>query len=311
MHQGLSDLMDQCEYEGFILDQFGVMHNGTTHLPGAEEAVAQLYKAGKKLIILSNSSSLADKTVAKLPKLGFSPDHFVGAVTSGQEAVQYIRATHQGKKALLFTWKSPKVTPSPTAFVQACGDVTVTSDPAEADVIFLHGAEVLRGPGPDGEATECSLGDFHTQGDMSAVVTPILEQCLQRQLPMVCANPDYIMVKPDQTQVHMPGTIADAYRDMGGTVAAFGKPHREHFEACVRQLQLPKEKVVHVGDSLHHDIKGANDAKIASIFVTGGVHREELGEGLELGTLPSKSALEKLFAQHQQTPRHVIPLLRM
>jgi len=247
--------------------------------------------------------------VEKLPQLHFNPQHFVGAVTSGQEAVQYVRATHQNKKALLFTWKSPKVTPSPTAFVEACGDITVTADPEEAEVILLHGPLVLRGPGPDGEASERPLGSYYTKGNMS-VITPILEQCLKRNTPMVCVNPDYIMVRPDNTTVHMTGTIADAYEKMGGNVVSFGKPHKEHFEACVRELNLSKDKVVHVGDSLHHDIQGANDSGIASIFVAGGVHREELGGG-EPGTMPSEEALEKLFTEHKQTPTHVIPMLRL
>jgi len=233
----------------------------------------------------------------------------VAAVTSGQEAVHYLRKAHQHERALLFTWKAPKVTPSPTAFIAACNDITVTEDPTKAQLILLHGPEVLRGPGPDGEASELSLGDYHAKGDLSVII-PILEKCLERNLPMVCANPDYIMVKPDNTQVHMPGTIADTYKKMGGRVASFGKPHREHFEACVEQLQLAKDKVVHVGDSLHHDIEGANNTGIASIFVAGGVHRDELG-GCELGTLPSEAALEALFTKHGQSPTHVVPLFRM
>jgi ribonucleotide monophosphatase NagD (HAD superfamily) len=285
-----------------------------------------LYKAGKGLIILSNSSSLALKTVTKLPRLGFRPEHFVGAVTSGQEAVAYLRVNHCSKKALLFTWKALQETPSPTAFLSACGDMPVTTNPAEAEIIVLHGPEVLRGPGPnfkamlhgrdvlsgpgpDMKATEISLGNFHTEGDLS-MITPILEQCLARNIPMVCVNPDHIVVKPDNTQRYMPGLIADLYEKMGGQVTSFGKPHRPHFEACIAQLQLPRERIVHVGDSLHHDVMGANKAGIASIFVAGGVHREELGS-CELGTLPSEEALEKLFTKHGQTPTHVVPLFRM
>lgn len=96
---------------------------------------------------------------------------------------------------------------------------------------------------------------------------------------------------------------------MGADVTVFGKPHVEHFEACLRDLQLPKDRVAHVGDSLHHDVVGANGTGIASIFVAGGVHRDELGS--ELGELPSDEALEKLFEQHGTTPTHVVPMLKM
>lgn len=67
--------------------------------------------------------------------------------------------------------------------------------------------------------------------------------------------------------------------------------------------------MAHVGDSLHHDVIGANASGIASIFVAGGVHREELGS--ELGEVPSKEALEKLFEELGTTPTHVVPMLKM
>jgi len=92
-------------------------------------------------------------------------------------------------------------------------------------------------------------------------------------------------------------------------VTVFGKPHVEHFEACLRDLGLPKDKVAHVGDSLHHDVVGANGTGIASIFVAGGIHREELGS--ELGAVPSQDALEKLFEEHATWPTHVVPMLKM
>jgi ribonucleotide monophosphatase NagD (HAD superfamily) len=96
---------------------------------------------------------------------------------------------------------------------------------------------------------------------------------------------------------------------MGGKVTVFGKPHVEHFEACLRDLALPKDKVAHVGDSLHHDVVGANATGIDSIFVAGGVHREELGT--KLGEIPSRAVLENVFRHHGVTPTHVVPLFKM
>mmetsp|Transcript_4103 Transcript_4103/g.5912 ORF Transcript_4103/g.5912 Transcript_4103/m.5912 type:complete len:82 (-) Transcript_4103:1474-1719(-) len=70
-----------------------------------------------------------------------------------------------------------------------------------------------------------------------------------------------------------------------------------------------REKVVHVGDSLHHDVASANATDISSAFVVGGVHREELG--CELGTLPTKDELEKLFLKHKENRTHVVPKLKI
>lgn len=305
IHTGLdASILDR--YDGFILDQFGVMHNGSNGLPGAPEAVRTLAET-KQLVILSNSSSRSVDALAKLPKLGFEPSSFVAAVTSGEEASKYVRAHHSGQTCLFLTWKTPK-SPSPMVFLESCGDISVTEDPAEADFVLLHGCEVLRGPGADGEARETDLGDFLNTGSLD-VVTPLLQKAVERKIPLVCANPDYIMVRPDGSQAHMPGVISDHYASLGGTVHAFGKPYREHFEACVAALGLPKDRIVHVGDSLHHDIQGANDTGIASIFVVGGIHCQELG--CEQGQVPSKEALAALFEKHKQTPTHVVPLLQL
>ena len=89
----------------------------------------------------------------------------------------------------------------------------------------------------------------------------------------------------------------------------FGKPHVPHFEACIRDLGLEKGRVAHVGDSLHHDVAGANASGISSVFVAGGIHREELGS--ELGAVPDQKALEKLFETHAETPTHIVPMLKL
>jgi len=311
IHPSFTPLLDQ--YDGFILDQFGVMHNGSHGLEGAADAVAAMKQKGKKIIILSNSSASSEATIAKLPKLGFDSKDFVGAVTSGEEASHYIASEFGGadvpgkNKALFITWKALG-RPSPMNFIGQCGNIDVASSVDDATFIICHGADVVRGPGADGEAAETSLGSFYEDGNLKAI-EPVLKQCRERNLRMVCANPDFVMIKPDGTKGHMPGTIARRYEELGGTVHYFGKPHVPHFEACIRDLGLEKGRVAHVGDSLHHDVAGANASGIPSVFVAGGVHREELGS--ELGAVPDQQALEKLFETHEQTPTHVVPMLKL
>lgn len=327
------DLIDR--YDGFIIDQFGVLHNGLNGLDGAPELVKTLVnKYNKKLVILSNSSSSSESCKGKLPDLGFDPKDFVNAVTSGEEAGRYIRNEYgvattttttttikkKQKKALWFAWKSRKTPPSALRFLELCGDVPITTNPNEADYIILQGVEVLRGPVHDdsGTAKEISLGNFHTSGKMDEntddgkTIDSVLRTCLGRNIPIICANPDYIMVKPNGSIGYMPGTISKRYEELGGECISFGKPHVPHFEACLQYLDLSKDKVAHVGDSLQHDVKGANDSGIDSIFVTGGIHRTELSGGgcCELGDVPNKNDLKKLFKKHSQIPTHVVPMFR-
>ena len=320
VHESFSkELIDR--YDGFILDQFGVLRNGDASLEGAPDLVRKLANSdefNKKLVILSNSSSSSESCKAKLPALGYDPKDFLSVVTSGEEAGRHIREEYgekKTKKALWFTWKASRSL-FPLRFLELCGNVPVTVDPSEADYVILHGVDVLRGPGEDGEATEISLGDFHMSGKMdensdggTTTIESVLKVCADRGLPMVCANPDFITVKADGSSAHMPGTIVKRYEELGGSCLSFGKPHVPHFEACLRDLGLPRDKVVHVGDSLHHDVKGANDSGIDSVFVVGGVHLTELGA--ELNTVPSKDALTELFEKHSEVPTHVVPMFRM
>jgi len=153
-----------------------------------------------------------------------------------------------------------------------------------------------------------SLGSFMTDGSFDSI-DPLLAECAKRDLPMVCANPDFIVHLAGGEIAHMPGKMLQRYQDLGATkVYSFGKPHVEHFEACLRDLGLDKNQVAHVGDSLHHDVAGANACGVDSIFVAGGVHCKELGP---VGVLPSEAALEDLFSEEGHVPTHVVPMFRL
>lgn len=236
IHKSFNDIARK--YDAFILDQYGVMHNGQQSLPGAIECVEKLSSMGKKLIILSNTSAPADTALSKLGKLGFDPNCFVGAVTSGEEASRFIREEFssiydknnrgnvEGKKgnvldkrqkAIMLTWKDDSVSDQ---FLEKCGNIQPTNIFDEADLIIAHGCEVLRKEPSGGHDSSCStekensanrnhrhesLGTFMDDGDMS-LIKPILEQCKERNLPMVCANPDFIVkVGKDGIIKNMPG----------------------------------------------------------------------------------------------------------
>lgn len=290
--------------------------------PDPSSASRNSHPWAKKLIILSNTSSPSQTALNKLPKLGFDPDLFIGAVTSGEEAGRYIKETYgtcsrassdghgRGrvplvKKAIWFTWADPAV---PMAFLSKCGNVQSTTNVDDADFVIAHGCNVVKAA--DGTGNDnILLGDFMKSADFT-VIDPILEQCRRRGLPMVCANPDLIVKLPGDITAHMPGKIAQKYEAMGGDCTYFGKPHAEHFEACLRDLGLDPSKVAHVGDSLHHDIAGANDAGISSIFITGGIHCDDFDCDCKIGEMPPEDSLKQLFEKEKHTPTYVAPLFQ-
>jgi ribonucleotide monophosphatase NagD (HAD superfamily) len=65
-------------FDGVLLDQFGVLHDGRTPYPRAAEAVARLHAAGKAVVVVSNSSRRAGGAIGKLEKMGFAAEWFSG-----------------------------------------------------------------------------------------------------------------------------------------------------------------------------------------------------------------------------------------
>lgn len=310
VHKSLSAVVNR--YDGFILDQFGVMHNGKESLPGAADCIKELSSLGKKLIILSNTSSPSEVALSKLPKMGFDKSNFQDAVTSGEEASRFICNEYGNgvdtKKALWFTWDQSD---SPLQFLGKCGNIEATQNVDEADFIIAHGSSVIRNSvekDSTGLDSIVPLGSFFNDGSYTEI-DPILEKCKERNLPMVCANPDLVVKMADEKIGHMPGKIALRYENLGGECKHFGKPHVEHFQACLRQLGMNPDQVAHIGDSLHHDIVGANAAGIASIFITSGIHCEDLCA--ETGSLPHETVLGNFFENEGNIfPTHVLPLLQ-
>lgn len=300
------------EYDGFILDQFGVLHNGVTALPGAVEAVKQLYEQGKKMVILSNTSAPSAKALERLPKYGFEQNWFLGAVTSGEEASRFLRAQPAPKRIMFLTWddrnpENPRLTAPPYAFIDQCGDgIEIVGKVDEANWLLLHGSEVWhRGP----DQPPVPLEGFITDGDLTRVVDPLLQECAKKGIKMVCANPDDVVVTPDGGEAFMPGKIARRYQEITGKKHyIFGKPDPKHFVACVKKLE-DCNKIIHVGDSLHHDVKGALEVTdLDVLFVTSGIHASALGTAF--GKMPRAESLDRLFEETSVIPTDVIPAFR-
>ena len=189
--------------------------------------------AKKKLAILSNTSSPSHVALTRLPKYGLNENMFAGGlVSSGEECAKFVRETYCNnnhgnnycKKALWFTWEESE-TQNPLEFLSHCsrssssGDdeqgnksgmnsIHVASSVEEADFILLHGSQVWRRFGEqrqtkDQETMIQDLNFLHNQD--YTIVDPILEQAAQRNLPMVCANPDFVVGLPGGLVGHMPG----------------------------------------------------------------------------------------------------------
>jgi ribonucleotide monophosphatase NagD (HAD superfamily) len=72
----------------FIIDQFGVLHDGVKPIKGALDAVNLLKETKKSIVVLSNTSSRASLASKKFVQMGFPES--IKFVTSGEVAWQYI-----------------------------------------------------------------------------------------------------------------------------------------------------------------------------------------------------------------------------
>jgi HAD superfamily hydrolase (TIGR01459 family) len=124
---------------------------------------------------------------------------------------------------------------------------------------------------------------------------------------MVCANPD-IVVERGSTLVYCAGALAELYATMGGEVLYAGKPYRPIYDMAMAKVAAaagrtpPLKRVLAIGDSLRTDLKGAHALGVDFLFVTGGIHAEELG-GRET---PDPAALASVFAAAGELPKAVM-----
>eukprot|EP00241_Pyramimonas_parkeae_P005955 CAMPEP_0114234074 /NCGR_PEP_ID=MMETSP0058-20121206/5520_1 /TAXON_ID=36894 /ORGANISM="Pyramimonas parkeae, CCMP726" /LENGTH=384 /DNA_ID=CAMNT_0001345739 /DNA_START=85 /DNA_END=1239 /DNA_ORIENTATION=- len=286
--EGIKDLVDPFgPYSIWLLDQFGVLHDGKVAYPDAVEAVRELARAGAKLIILSNSSRRSDTTLAKLEPMGFDPSWFAGVVTSGEITYQMLSRRPDsfweqlGRKCIHFTWGS-------RGAIKLEGlDLAVVGEVADADFILAHGTQALgRGDHQEAEVID------------EAKVKAILNAAAAKGIPMVVANPDLVTVSGPHL-IMMPGTFAKWYNEMGGEVVLMGKPAEIVYTTALEMIggDVQKASMVAVGDSLEHDVQGAANAGIDSVFVTGGIHAIDLPERcLEQNTELSIGIYEKEIA---------------
>lgn len=247
--QGLSDISDS--YQGYIIDQWGVLHNGEKIYTGVMDTLAELKNRNKQLIILSNSGKRAEDNVKRLEKMGFDTGLFDHIVTSGELTWEGLRTRNSGifqglgENCLLFSRGGD------TSIVDGL-DLKLVERAEDADFILVSGSDAPNRTLPEYEA--------------------FLRIGVQKGIKLLCANPDIDAIMGDN--IHFgAGVIAQRYKEFGGVVDYIGKP----FPPVIRHAQglfknvLPSSTVV-VGDSLAHDIMGGANCGLDTCLVAGGVH---------------------------------------
>jgi HAD superfamily hydrolase (TIGR01459 family) len=247
----LDDIAPLAErYDVFLLDQFGVLHDGSAPYPGAVAALSALKRAGKTVVLISNSGKRARPNEDRLLKLGFAAgswDHFV---SSGEVA-----------------WRSFHEMAATGALRPHTNCLLISRDDDRSAIEGLP--FVLTEAGEDAELVliSASEGDRHDLDHYRRLLAP----AAARQVPCFCTNPDRIMLTAVGPRFGA-GEIADLYENLGGSVTRIGKPYPAIYDAALALAGKPdRGTVVCVGDSVEHDIAGGNGAGIATALVLSGI----------------------------------------
>ena len=259
----LADIYEN--YDTFVIDLWGVIHNGISLNPKAIEAVKQLINNSKKIVFLSNAPRPSSKVVNFLLKMNMDRKYLSNVLTSGEAAMQAINNNQFGK-----TFYHLGPVRDNSIFEKVKNNKTNLED---CDFILCTGL----------------FDDY--ENDIEYYKN-FLKKYISKKL--ICTNPDLI-VHRGNTEELCAGSVAKVFEELGGEVLYFGKPHKEIYKMCFNS----NEKVLAVGDNLRTDIKGANNLNIDCIFISDGVHRSEYKDKSELGTLLTKYNVKANFFQKE------------
>jgi HAD superfamily hydrolase (TIGR01459 family) len=78
------------DYDGFILDLWGVLHDGAKPFPGVLDALGRLIAAGKRVVILSNAPRRAPAVIKRMGEIGIPPGLYHHVLSSGEETWQHL-----------------------------------------------------------------------------------------------------------------------------------------------------------------------------------------------------------------------------
>ena len=252
-------------YDTFIIDLWGVMHNGVKLNPKAIEAVDNLMKNKKKVVFLSNAPRPSSEVKKFLKQIKMEDRYLKNILTSGEAAMHALQNHKYGK---FFFHLGPK----------------------RDDSVFFKIKE------NNTSLEKCNFilctGLFDNHRDDLNYYKQLLKNYIDKKL--ICTNPDLTVHRGD-VEEYCAGSIANLFESVGGKVIYFGKPYKEIYKMCFEA----GEKTVAIGDNLNTDIRGANNMNIDSIFISNGVHRAEFKSDSELSALSLRYKVKASYYQPQ------------
>jgi len=238
-------------YDALLCDVWGVLHNGVRAHEGAAEALSRFRTHGP-VILITNAPRPSGPVVEQLDSFGIPREAYDAIVSSGDVVRAWLvgegvrRVYHIGMERDLPLYEGT--------------DIVVVDAPEEAELAVIAG--------PRDDMRE-SAEDYRDE----------LSRLVALGLRLACANPD-IVVERGGVLLPCAGALGLLAEELGGTVLQFGKPHAPIYEKAlgeVRKRAPEARRALVVGDGLPTDITGANRHGFDALFITDGIHAEEVG----------------------------------
>lgn len=249
------------DYRGFIFDVDGVICRGDELIPGADEAIAHLRRAGKRVIFISNNSTKSRKGyLEKFSRLGISvsPEELV---LSTYATAQYVARERPGAKVYMIG------APGLREELEEAG-LQLTDEPLETEYVVV-------GSPFDGNGRITEENTWRITGALRALY--------HMKAKYIATNPDRIF--PAQDGV-IPGTgaVIGALNYMVGREpdVIIGKPSELIVRIALEKMGLDAKECVIVGD-MDTDMLAGKRTGMTTVFVQSGAMTEgELGRlGIE------------------------------
>jgi HAD superfamily hydrolase (TIGR01459 family) len=265
-------------YEAVLSDVWGVLHNGVAATMPACDALRRFRGQGGTALLITNAPRPGEVVTRFLDKVGVPRDAYDGIVSSG-DVTRAVMAARPQK--------------------------SVFHIGPERDLPIFDGLGLRFVPLAEAEYVVCT-GLRNDEVETPESYRAELGELRRRRMFMLCGNPD-LVVERGEKLIYCAGALADLYKSLGGDVLYAGKPHRPIYDLALQRVAElrgaapPLSRVLSIGDSIRTDLKGATDFGIDCLFVTAGIHAEELGDRHD----PNLAALNRIFADAGVAPKAV------
>lgn len=250
--QGISDISDS--YTGFVIDTWGVIHNGETLYESVSDCLKELQARKKFVMLLSNTEQRAEEASAQLKAMGLPSTMYNSIITSGEMLWQGVKNQTEG----------------------------VFKDLGES--YYLIGGERTRAfmkTLPVFEEKNVTDAKFLLISGWDAIPSDIslyedtLREAIRKRLKLICVHPDSRALLGATSANEATTLIAKRLQELGGVVHIIGKPFKPIYHHCISVLHkndIYPGQTVMIGDTMAHDIVGATLVNMDTCLVRNGLH---------------------------------------